>query len=97
MSQEKYGMESRSQLLSVHDLSVSFAGKPVVQGVSFELAAGEKLALVGSPARASRSRRCRCCAWWAMRNWVAGPCWTGAICWGFRSARCRAYAAAISP
>ena len=47
MSQEKYGMESRSQLLSVHDLSVSFAGKPVVQDVSFELAAGEKLALVG--------------------------------------------------
>ena len=47
MSQEKYGMESRSQLLSVHDLSVSFAGKPVVQEVSFELAAGEKLALVG--------------------------------------------------
>ncbi|WP_182286638.1 ABC transporter ATP-binding protein [Comamonas testosteroni] len=47
MSQEKYGMESRSRLLSVHDLSVSFAGKPVVQGVSFELAAGEKLALVG--------------------------------------------------
>lgn len=47
MSEEKYGMESRSQLLSVHDLSVSFAGKPVVQEVSFELAAGEKLALVG--------------------------------------------------
>ncbi len=47
MSQEKYGIESRSQLLSVHDLSVSFAGKPVVQGVSFEMAAGEKLALVG--------------------------------------------------
>ena len=47
MSQEKYGMDSRSQLLSVHDLSVSFAGKPVVQDVSFELAAGEKLALVG--------------------------------------------------
>lgn len=40
-------MDSRSQLLSVHDLSVSFAGKPVVQDVSFELAAGEKLALVG--------------------------------------------------
>ncbi len=47
MSEEKYGMESRSQLLSVRDLSVSFAGKPVVQEVSFELAAGEKLALVG--------------------------------------------------
>ena len=47
MSQEKYGMDGRSQLLSVHDLSVSFAGKPVVQDVSFELAAGEKLALVG--------------------------------------------------
>ena len=36
-----------SALLSVRDLGVSFAGKPVVQGVSFEMAAGEKLALVG--------------------------------------------------
>ncbi|MDH1813973.1 ABC transporter ATP-binding protein [Comamonas aquatica] len=34
-------------LLSVHDLSVRFGHKQVVQGVSFEVQAGEKLALVG--------------------------------------------------
>lgn len=41
------GMENTGMLLSVRDLSVSFAGKPVVQSVSFDMAAGEKLALVG--------------------------------------------------
>ena len=34
-------------LLSVHGLSVSFAGKEVVHGINFSIAAGEKLALVG--------------------------------------------------
>lgn len=34
-------------LLSVRDLKVSFGGKTVVQGVSFDLRPGEKLALVG--------------------------------------------------
>ncbi|AIJ46357.1 ABC transporter [Comamonas testosteroni TK102] len=47
MSKEKYEGQAGSKLLAVHDLSVSFAGKPVVQGVSFAMAAGEKLALVG--------------------------------------------------
>ncbi|MBS3017889.1 putative ABC transporter ATP-binding protein YejF [Comamonas sp. PE63] len=47
MSKEKYEGQAGSKLLTVHDLSVSFAGKPVVQGVSFAMAAGEKLALVG--------------------------------------------------
>ncbi|WP_407715870.1 ABC transporter ATP-binding protein [Comamonas testosteroni] len=47
MSKEKYEGQAVSKLLAVHDLSVSFAGKPVVQGVSFAMAAGEKLALVG--------------------------------------------------
>ncbi|WP_043004485.1 ABC transporter ATP-binding protein [Comamonas testosteroni] len=47
MSREKYEGQAGSKLLAVHDLSVSFAGKPVVQGVSFAMAAGEKLALVG--------------------------------------------------
>ncbi|NIF85946.1 ABC transporter ATP-binding protein [Comamonas sp. Tr-654] len=47
MSKEKYEGQAGSKLLAVHDLSVTFAGKPVVQGVSFEMAAGEKLALVG--------------------------------------------------
>ena len=45
MSQEN--MDKGCKLLSVRDLSVAFAGKSVVQGVSFEMAAGEKLALVG--------------------------------------------------
>ncbi|QXZ10750.1 dipeptide ABC transporter ATP-binding protein [Comamonas sp. Y33R10-2] len=40
-------LNKTSTLLSVRDLSVSFAGKSVVQGVSFDMAAGEKLALVG--------------------------------------------------
>ena len=47
MSHEKFEMNKVETLLSVSDLSVSFAGKPVVQCVSFEMAAGEKLALVG--------------------------------------------------
>ncbi|WP_280191536.1 ABC transporter ATP-binding protein [Delftia sp. PS-11] len=34
-------------LLSVRDLRVGFGAKPVVHGVSFDVAAGEKLALVG--------------------------------------------------
>ncbi|MGB3068530.1 MAG: dipeptide ABC transporter ATP-binding protein [Ottowia sp.] len=34
-------------LLQVEQLSVAFGGKPVVQDVSFSIAAGEKLALVG--------------------------------------------------
>jgi microcin C transport system ATP-binding protein len=35
------------KLLEVRDLHVSFAGKEVVHGASFEIGAGEKLALVG--------------------------------------------------
>ncbi len=38
---------SGTPLLSVRDLSVAFNGRPVVQDVSFDLHAGEKLALVG--------------------------------------------------
>ena len=34
-------------LLKVRDLRVAFAGRPVVHGISFDIAAGEKLALVG--------------------------------------------------
>ena len=34
-------------LLSVRDLRIGFGGKQVVRGVSFDIAAGEKLALVG--------------------------------------------------
>ena len=34
-------------LLQVQDLHVAFGGKPVVQGVSFALLAGGRLALVG--------------------------------------------------
>ncbi|SFC56244.1 microcin C transport system ATP-binding protein [Polaromonas sp. OV174] len=34
-------------LLQVTNLGVSFAGKPVVHGINFSIAAGEKLALVG--------------------------------------------------
>ena len=47
MSREEFKVNTTGKLLSVRDLGVSFAGKPVVQGVSFEMAAGEKLALVG--------------------------------------------------
>ena len=36
-----------ASLLDVEDLRVSFAGKEVVRGISFSIAAGEKLALVG--------------------------------------------------
>jgi len=36
-----------SHLLEVQNLSVSFAGKEVVHGISFTIAAGEKLAMVG--------------------------------------------------
>ncbi|MFZ9439631.1 MAG: microcin ABC transporter ATP-binding protein, partial [Hylemonella sp.] len=34
-------------LLDVRNLSVSFGGKEVVSGLSFSIAAGEKVALVG--------------------------------------------------
>ena len=34
-------------LLKVSDLRVAFGGRPVVHGISFDIAAGEKLALVG--------------------------------------------------
>ncbi|MEF9947528.1 MAG: ATP-binding cassette domain-containing protein, partial [Comamonas sp.] len=47
MSREEFEVNKADTLLSVRDLSVSFEGKPVVQGVSFDMAAGEKLALVG--------------------------------------------------
>jgi len=40
-------IQTQGPLLSVHDLSVRFGHKQVVQGVSFEVQAGEKLALVG--------------------------------------------------
>ena len=36
-----------SALLKVHQLHMSFQGREVVHGVSFQLQAGEKLALVG--------------------------------------------------
>ncbi|WP_036332367.1 ATP-binding cassette domain-containing protein [Modestobacter caceresii] len=35
-------------LLQVRDLTVGFGGRPVVAGVSFDLAAGERVALVGA-------------------------------------------------
>lgn len=40
-------MTQNKNLLSVRDLGVRFGSKQVVQGVSFEMAVGEKLALVG--------------------------------------------------
>ena len=40
-------MSEKENLLSVRDLGVRFGSKQVVQGVSFDMAAGEKLALVG--------------------------------------------------
>ena len=40
-------MSEKKNLLSVRDLGVRFGSKLVVQGVSFDMAAGEKLALVG--------------------------------------------------
>ncbi len=39
--------ESGTPLLDVRGLTVSFGGKPVVRGIDFSIAAGEKLALVG--------------------------------------------------
>ncbi|WP_226858673.1 ABC transporter ATP-binding protein [Diaphorobacter aerolatus] len=39
--------DARTPLLSVRDLHVRFGDKEVVRGVSFDVAAGEKLALVG--------------------------------------------------
>ncbi len=38
---------SQAPLLQVEELSVAFGAKPVVEGVSFSIAPGEKLALVG--------------------------------------------------
>ena len=40
-------MTSPTPLLEVKKLSVAFAGKAVVHGIDFSIAAGEKLALVG--------------------------------------------------
>ena len=40
-------MSATLPLLSVKDLTVSFAGRSVVHGISFEIQPGEKLALVG--------------------------------------------------
>ena len=43
-----YSLGSMTQaLLDVKDLRISFAGKPVVHGINFSIAPGEKLALVG--------------------------------------------------
>ncbi|MEG0788361.1 MAG: ATP-binding cassette domain-containing protein, partial [Comamonas sp.] len=39
--------DDKPPLLSVHDLKVRFGSKTVVQGVSFDVHPGEKLALVG--------------------------------------------------
>jgi len=97
MSQEKYGIESRSQLLSVHDLSVSFAGKPVVQGVSFEMAAGEKLALVGESGSGKSVTALSLLRLVGDAQLGGRALLDGRDLLGFRSARCRAYAAAISP
>jgi peptide/nickel transport system ATP-binding protein len=40
-------MSAPEPILSVRDLAVSFDGRPAVRGVSFDLAAGEALAIVG--------------------------------------------------
>jgi microcin C transport system ATP-binding protein len=40
-------MSAVTPLLSVRDLRVAFGGKEVVHGISFDVAAGEKLAIVG--------------------------------------------------
>jgi microcin C transport system ATP-binding protein len=40
-------LSSLSNLLNVKDLTVSFAGKPVVHGINFSIKAGERIALVG--------------------------------------------------
>ena len=46
-SMNKAPTAGAAPLLSVRDLRVSFGGKAVVHGASFDLHAGEKLALVG--------------------------------------------------
>jgi microcin C transport system ATP-binding protein len=40
-------IQTQQNLLDVKDLTVSFGGKPVVQGINFSIKAGERVALVG--------------------------------------------------
>ena len=70
-------MSTPTPLLSVRDLSVAFRHGPrevvAVDRVSFDIAKGETVALVGNPAPANRSRRSRSSSCCPIRRRVIPP------------------------
>ena len=68
-------------LLSVRDLKVRFGSKQVVHGVSFDVRAGEKLALVGESGSGKTVTALSLLRLGAKPSSAVRPCSMGEICW----------------